>query len=205
VEVLERAAEVLPDEYWPHFLLAVSKTSRERPELLDLEGALVHAYRAVAIKPESYQALNNLGSALMWLERNEEALFALERAVRLGPWNAQGQGNLGETLRRLGRLPEALAAHERSLELSARATGFLNRALAHKDLGDGGAAEVDVRRALELEPHYTKAWIVLAEALELQGRRDEALQELDRALERLPSSVELEELRARLLDAASGG
>ena len=42
-----------------------------------------------------------------------------------------------------------------------------------------GGSEADLRRALELEPHNTRAAVALAQALLARGRRDEALETVD--------------------------
>ncbi len=199
-QLLELATEHLPDEYWPHFLLGYWK-AEALPEIVDLEQAIEHDYRAVAIRPGSYTALANLGHSLLLANRNTEALHVLERAARLAPDDALSHGNLGEALRRLGRLDEALRAHDRSIALdSTRSRPYLNRSLVHSQLGDHAAAERDLRRALELEPGYVKAWIRLGAVLEQQGQIDAALQELDRGLERIPDSPDLNAERDRLLD-----
>jgi tetratricopeptide (TPR) repeat protein len=199
-QLMELAAHHLPDEYWPQFLLGFWK-AETLPEIVDLEQAIEHDYRAVAIQPDSYSALANLGHALLRANRNTEALHALERAARLAPDDAMSHGNLGEALRCLGRLDEALQAQDRSIALdSTRSRPYLNRSLVHSQLGDHAAAERDLRRALELEPGYVKAWIRLGTVLEQQGQIDEALQELDRGLELLPHSTDLNTERDRLLD-----
>jgi eukaryotic-like serine/threonine-protein kinase len=47
-----------------------------------------------------------------------------------------------------------------------------------------------LRRAIELDPHYSDAWQVLADTLALQGKPDEALAALDSCLTAAPNSVD---------------
>ncbi|MBE9042565.1 tetratricopeptide repeat protein [Oscillatoriales cyanobacterium LEGE 11467] len=59
----------------------------------------------------------NLGVALHYLERNEEALTAYNRAIELKPNDADIWNNLGLVLEGLGRLEDAMEAYQRAVSL----------------------------------------------------------------------------------------
>lgn len=73
--------------------------------------------RAAAALPESYQAFNNLGSALVRLLRLEDGETALRRAIALKPDSPATLQNLGSLLVRQGRMEEAEAALRKALAL----------------------------------------------------------------------------------------
>ncbi len=81
----------------------------------DLNSALRHLERAVAIDPENSRALHNLGALLGELQRPAEGLPYLQRAAVLRPADADLQLDLGTAFAALGRLQESLAVFETAL------------------------------------------------------------------------------------------
>ncbi|MDY6936200.1 MAG: tetratricopeptide repeat protein [Cyanobacteriota bacterium] len=59
----------------------------------------------------------NLGVALQYLERDEEALNAYQRAVELKPNDPDSWNNLGLVLEGLGQFEEAMEAYRRAISL----------------------------------------------------------------------------------------
>jgi adenylate cyclase len=119
----------------------------------DHEDAVSLANRAVAANPNSSSVLQKCGFALLYADHADEALVLLERALRLNP-----------------RDPFAF--------------GMLNgMGFSLIELGrDAGAIEAG-RRAAQLNPASADAFRVLAGALALLGRLDEAKAALQRMLE----------------------
>lgn len=76
------------------------------------------------------------------------------------------------------------------------------RALALEGLGDRGAAEASLRRALELDPHFGRAARELARLLTDGGRAADARRGLDEYLKRNPNDGDAWALSARLALAA---
>jgi hypothetical protein len=91
----------------------------KRPGRLD--DAIAQYREAIRLKPDSAEANNNLGLALLHTgdlaDRLPEALEHLERAVRLNPGNAGRHENLANALYTAGRLPEAIRQYEMALQL----------------------------------------------------------------------------------------
>ena len=71
--------------------------------------------RALAIKPDYVEALNNRGVVLEVLLRHDEALACFDRAVALDPDQANALTNRGHTLLDLTRYDEAIRDFERVL------------------------------------------------------------------------------------------
>jgi len=102
-------------------------------------------------------------------------------------------------------LPKARAALVRALELDetlaeAHAANAYIRAYYE---WDWRAAEEEFRRALELQPSYADAYFSYSRFLASRGRLDEAITQLDRAVELDPLSLPLQANRA-LLDYFAG-
>jgi protein O-GlcNAc transferase len=93
--------------------------------------AAVASYRAaLVIEPGSVRAHNNLGQALMRLDRRAEAMASYERAIELDPGYAIAYNNLGIALHEQGAYEAALRCYERALELNP------SFAEAHNNLGN---------------------------------------------------------------------
>jgi predicted O-linked N-acetylglucosamine transferase (SPINDLY family) len=91
----------------------------EHPKALSLLGAIAVASgnievgvnlisRSIAHEPEDFDAHANLGSALIYLERHNEALKHLDQALTLNSESHTAYSNRGICLRHLGRTDEAI-------------------------------------------------------------------------------------------------
>ncbi|KJU84108.1 Tetratricopeptide TPR_2 repeat protein [Candidatus Magnetobacterium bavaricum] len=73
------------------------------------QDAIVYLKRSLDIHPRDTEVINNLGIALMGLERVDEAIAAFTHAVDLSPQSASMHKNLAYALKKAGRLNEAQA------------------------------------------------------------------------------------------------
>ena len=80
--------------------------------LEDFDGSLAHAQRAVALAPRNAFAQRILGSALLNLNRADEAEQALRRALELQPGLPLAELDLSFTLLLAGRLQEGWSLYE---------------------------------------------------------------------------------------------
>ena len=83
------------------------------------EEALASYDKALALKPDFVDALNNRASALIELKRFEEALASYDRMLAIRPPYFEALYNRGIALGELGRHAEALASYDRALALHA--------------------------------------------------------------------------------------
>ena len=74
--------------------------------------------RAIALRPDYPEALNNLGLALTQSGRAHDGLGHLERSLRLKPNWYQTHNNLGVALASLGRADEAVLSFQRAATLN---------------------------------------------------------------------------------------
>ena len=148
-----------------------------------LDEAVASYDRALALKPDFAEALNNLGTTLQALARFDEALESYDRALALGPDYPAALNNRGNTLRQLARFDEALDSYDRALALKPDyAAALNNRGLALQQLGRFAEALESCDRALGVRPHYALALNTRGNALLQLGRFAEAVESYDRAL-----------------------
>jgi len=161
-------------------LLAATASPDIEP-YFDLAAAQLRQKRAGALEKTTRQILDCIPDhplALEWfgLSRmagdGEAAIQSLREAARLDPLRVETQFNLGLELAARGDRGEAAACFERAL------AGRPNFVLAWIHLGDlrsGDAAIAAYRRALEIDPTSTRAYVALARALRARGNDKEAL------------------------------
>ena len=102
--------------------------------------------------------------------------------ARVEPRSARAQTWLGLLAREHGDREAARQAFSRAMELNPReVTAPINLAILSGEEGDLAGAEKLLREAVALRPEKSEAWANLAVALELQGRREEALQASEKA------------------------
>ncbi len=110
--------------------------------------------KAIAVKPDFFDALANLGSAYLDLGRSVEAIPYLERAVQSDPNRFEGQVNLGLAYMNGGRLDEAIQHLERSVSISpesADALELLGSALIRAGNGNEGKSRLKQAQFLREE------------------------------------------------------
>jgi Tfp pilus assembly protein PilF len=157
----------------------------------------------LAKNPQSDQAHDELGLALLKRGAAEAAIAEFTAAARLNPRNWKPLYNLGNALAAVGRLEEARARFADALRLNARSerihhnlaavalrTGRPDEALAHFR----AAVQIDPTYPEAAHAHYGAAWV-----LRRQGRTEEAKSALTEALRLKPDYREarrdLEQLR----------
>ncbi|MDP1922973.1 MAG: hypothetical protein Q8L14_42405 [Myxococcales bacterium] len=98
-----------PNGTWRH---AEHERTRGRME------AVVALWKKELLRDEGQtQVATSLASALVALDKPDEAVATLMRAAKVWPRNAQLQKQLGDVLEQAGKPKEALAAREKALEL----------------------------------------------------------------------------------------
>jgi tetratricopeptide (TPR) repeat protein len=126
-----------------------------------------------AVRGEVY---SKLGFSLANLNRNAEAVSALENSIGLNPKNAAAFFLLGDLYSELKRVEESIAAYKQSLVLDPKQKEVhynLGTVYAEKGTMDDAAAELRV--AVELDPAYASAWANLALVAEKMGTDSEAI------------------------------
>ncbi len=164
--------------------------------------------RAIALKPNAPETLNNLGNVLRERGSLDAAADQYGKALRLCPDYVEALCNLGHVLVLQGRVPQAISVYARALRRDAghaEAHNGLGRALDTQGRSDEA---VDCfRRAVTLRPAFFDAWMNLGRAHLASEAPDEAEAAFRHAAERRPQAVEpwlqLGLARERMGDAAA--
>jgi tetratricopeptide (TPR) repeat protein len=164
-------------------MLGVLAYQAGRPEAaVDLIG------RAIALHGENPSFHNNIGEALRYLGRLDEALAHFTKATELDPSAAEGHMNLGNALKQQGRLEQAIERYRRALELRPDyAEAHLNLGVALMEQGKEREAEDHYRHALSVNPRFPEALMNLAIVLQHRGEFAEAVAHYRRAVELRPN------------------
>ncbi len=198
--VLQCAWRIKPDDFWVNFELGNVHTTESGYTRPDATARYMSV--AVAIRPRSSKAHNNLGTALGGQGKLDEAIAELREALRLKPGYVDAQKNLGHALVLKGKLDEAIAEDREAIRLKpddAKAHNNLGSALQHR--GKVNEAIAEYREALRLKPDYTLAHSNLGSALIDQGKLSEGITECREALRLKPDLVEAHtNLGAALID-----
>lgn len=137
----------------PRFAAGYGALSEALRELGVLDHAKAMAQQAVALAPDSVEALIVLGGRHFDLGEFEDAARLYGEALALDPAHAGVQNNLANALHNLGEYEAALALHDLCLETEPEnATYRYNRSLTMLAMGDfvRGWAEHEWRRRPEL-------------------------------------------------------
>ena len=139
---------------------------------------------------ESARTRTNLGIAYQYMARYDSAAVQLRKAADLEPANPNPWGSLGDALALLGNPAEAKTAYETAVRLGRdRMEASPMNPATHSDLagwcakaGDLACASSEAARALAIQPQDVHVLFANALVRCVQGRDDDALDLLDRAV-----------------------
>jgi tetratricopeptide (TPR) repeat protein len=164
------------------------------------QDALKSYDRAIALKPDFAEALNNRGNALRALKRPRDALTSFDRAVAVRPDYAEALNNRGNSLVDLGRPEDALESYDRALAHRPKyVDALINRANTLRLLGRPDEALASFERAVLFKPDHAEGYIGHGNALLALNRPAEAVQSYDRAILLVPTAVDAIANRGRAL------
>ena len=155
-----------------------------------LDGAISHYQKALAINPGSVMIYNNLGTALATCGRFDEAIAQYQKALKIKPDCAESYNDLGAILTQFGRFDEAVVQIEKALEVKPDdVTAHYNLGIALADCGRVNEAITQYQKTLELKPDYAEAHNNLGNVLVSRGQIDEAIAHFQKALQLDPELV----------------
>src|ERR1043166_186509 len=166
-------------------MLGVLAYQAGRPEAaVDLIG------RAIGLYGENASFHNNIGEALRYLGRLDEAGAHFTKATELDPSAAESHMNLGNVLKQQGHLEQAIERYRRALELKPDyAEAHLNLGVARMAQGKEEEAADHYGHALGINPRFPEALMNLAIVLQHRGEFEDAVAHYRRALDLRPQSA----------------
>jgi Tfp pilus assembly protein PilF len=139
--------------------------------------------RALQLKPDWPEALNNRGNALTELGRFDEAIASYSQALKHRADYFEAHNGLGVALLKERNFAEAARNYQEAIRLQpSYAAAHLNLGTAQKEMGMFNEAVDSCRRAISLQPGMAMAHNNLGTALAGLGKHLEAIQSYEHAL-----------------------
>jgi Tfp pilus assembly protein PilF len=146
---------------------------------------------ALEVTQDNFVAEDNVGVALVQLNRVDEAYPFFVHAAQDQPNDPVARLNIGAYLHQHGHQAEAIPQYELAVRLGAepglRATTYANLGSAYSDLGDDAKSRASFEQALRLNPNQASAWLGMALLAQKQGKLEEAISDFARSAELQPS------------------
>ncbi len=182
IAALLTAVRLAPDSPRANYNLGVGclKGGRTRQAIASLR-------QAINLNADFGPAHFQLGVALQDQGHDEDAIEAFRNAISLGANQREAHARLGDLLVARGDMAGAADAYRRAAGDTAAGRMYRARALMAEE--KYVEAEVSIRQALALDRSNGEFEWVLGNILVIQGRFDEAVPHLDRAIELAPLAV----------------
>ncbi len=132
-----------------------------------------------------------VGESTSILESNaQQAESLLKKAIELDPTNAEAFYNLGKLYTSKKEYAKAIQAYDKAIDLNPRSPdAFFNLGFLYYGKKDYPKAEALFLKVTELQPTYLdEAYFNLAVVQNLQGKKEESIGNLERALEVNPNN-----------------
>ncbi len=146
---------------------------------------------ALQVNEHNYVAEDNLGEALVHLHRADEAYPLFLQAARDNPIDPAARLNIGTYLFQHGNQAEAVQQYELAIRFGAEpglvAMTYANLGSAFCGIGDFEKARASYEHALQLNPYQIAGLQGMAFVSQRQGKLEDAVGYLQRALELQPS------------------
>jgi serine/threonine-protein kinase len=180
--LLKVAQEHYPSDFWLNLRLGFA--------LKQQAGSIGYNRAAIALRPDSEVAHNNLAGSLVISGQFEEAIRECKIAIKLDPNYASPHSNLGVIFLRKNQLDDAIREYQTAIRLSPKWANFhvqLGNALLEK--GEFDKAIQVYRRAIELDPNSSDPHGNLGNTLVKIKHMEEAIQEYRLAMELNPKDA----------------
>jgi tetratricopeptide (TPR) repeat protein len=198
VREVQGLIEASPDSHELRFALAALFEAGGEAEAAKQVFRTVLARAGTA--PAGLQARNRLARILASQQQTDEALALVAEVLEANPKDEDALVLRGDVALARGQAPGAIADYRAALKGRPESADLLVLlARAHTANKEPQLAEESLRKAVAAEPRNTRGWLELAQFLAQAGRTDAAIEQLDLALEGLPSNYRLVEAKARLL------
>ena len=173
----------------------------------EYQKAAEYFQKAVTLYPAYDTAYNNLGVMFYQTNQVEKAREAFEKSVSLNDKNADADRNLARILIHDGNFPRAEDLLKKSLMVEPLNPVTLTLlCVAEIESGDNEGALTTARRAHQL-PHegYPLVHYVAGQALEREGKPQEAYAEYQTYLHEAPNGAEAGQVRSALARLTASG
>jgi serine/threonine-protein kinase len=186
VPLLAAAQARYPADFWLNFQLGNAFASANQ-----WNEAVGYDRGALALRPDSSAAHNNLGVGLHQKKQLDEAIREFRSAIELDPKYASAHYNLAVALRTKKQLDGAIGEYRTAIELDPKfAPAHNNLGIALRDKKQLDDAIREYRTAIDLDPMLALAHYNLGIALYEMNQLDEAIREYRATIELEPDDAE---------------
>ena len=191
IETVIEQAEALTAQY-PGAYVVWNMLGASRAQKGMLDEATMHAFNnSITLKPDYADAYYNMGYALYYLDKLDEAIWAYKKAVSLKPDYAEAYSNLGMALKKQDKFDEAIEVIKKSISLKPNdASAYGNLGVALKDQGKFDESIEAHKKCISLKPFRAEAYNNLGNTLKEQGGFDQALENYNKAISLKPNYAE---------------
>jgi len=195
VETLQALVLDAPELVHAHRLLGVALSQAGKHA--EAEAAF---RQALALDPQLGPSIVGLAELLIQLERHEDAVALVAPAAAQPNADIHVLTAYGVALQGLGRADDAIAAYQRAVTAEpGSAVAEYNLGMIFVDAQMFAEGEAAIRRAFAKHISAPEAWLVLARALQGQGRISEAEDAFNEALSRRPDYADAHGELAQLI------
>ena len=172
----------------------------------DPAAAIEHYKKAVAIAPEMYAAINNLGIACTLTHRYPEAEAAFQKALSVDPSSTDAYVNLGHVYFEMEKYDQAEDLLARGLKRDPRsALAYYFLGMTQLRAGKSSEGETNLEKATELnDPAAAVAHLELANLYIKTHRASRAREHLEAFLKLKPNDPRVEHIRQVLARLEAG-
>ena len=182
-----------PSDASPERNQALAEATRNVGEAYLSGGNLLAALRelkkAEAMSPDDHITQFDLGLTYYYRDRYDQAIEHLQRAIRLKPDYAPAINTLGNTYSAMGQWDKAIETYEKIIEDAFYGTphfALSNMGVAYYHKKDYAQAEHYFLEALKMNPDFINALAGIGTMYIDQGRYNEAVVKLGRAVRKDP-------------------
>ncbi len=148
------------------------------------------ARHTIDLQPDSFAAYNILGSALMALDKDDEARTCFEKASRIDPKHAEALNNLGKVSIKQKLFKDALPYLKKATAISPNyVEAYYNLSVSCLELDKFDSAETAARKACTLKPDSTQLLQFLASVQKSAGHLRAAIETYRNALKLDPGNA----------------
>ena len=145
-------------EEFPYVIKPYDILAKTYAQLNNFDAAQTVYKQVLKLKPDYFEACNNLGAILINLGAWGEAVSYLKRAIELKPDYADAYSNLGVALSEMGDAAQAVRSLRQAVKFQPQHIGAHNNlGFALKEAGDLEAAVASFDNTLALQPDHISA------------------------------------------------
>jgi len=146
---------------------------------------------ALTVTDRNFIAQDNLGGALLLLDKPDEAYAHFQAASEINPRDPMSCSNLAAYLQEHGHLDEAIEKEKHVISLTSDpgllAATYANLGTAYRTLGADEQARENYEHALRLNSSQPNAYLGIGQLLEKQNKLADAITNYSRAVELRPT------------------